>query len=352
MTPEFMIDGRPIGSAHPVYVIAELSANHGGRLEHAQDTLRAIADAGADAIKVQAYTADSLTLDSDAPAFQISSGSHWDGRTLHSLYAEAALPWEWIPPLKALADELGLPLFSSVFDDEGVDFLETLNVPAYKVASSELIDVPLLQRIARTGKPIIISTGMATAEEISEAIDAVRVVAPALPLALLKCTAAYPAPPAEINLRTIPDMAEKFGVTVGLSDHTLGTAVAVASAAVGATLVEKHVCLSRSDGGPDSHFSIEPAELRQLIADLREVGSSLGQVAYGPTAHEAQSLPYRRSLFVVQDVRAGSPFTTGNIRSIRPADGLAPKYLPEVLGRRAAVDLRRGTPLSWDAIEV
>jgi N-acetylneuraminate synthase len=347
----FGIAGRAIGDDQPVYVIAEMSANHGGSLERAQALVREVARAGADALKVQAYTADSLTLDSDAEPFQIASGSHWDGRTLHDLYAEAALPWEWIPPLAELASGLGMTLFSSVFDEEGVQFLEEFGMPAYKVASCELVDLPLLQRIARVGKPIILSTGMASVTEIDEAIATIRAVDKAVPLALLKCTASYPAPPEEINLRTIADMTERFGLTVGLSDHTLGTAVAVAAVVRGATMIEKHVCLSRADGGPDAHFSIEPDELERMVDDLRQAHAALGTVRYGPSAHEAQTLPFRRSLFVVRDVRAGEELTAAHVRSIRPANGLAPKHLTEVLGRRAAVDIARGTPLTWDAIE-
>lgn len=345
------IAGRPIGDGYPPYVIAEMSANHGGDLERAIALLREVAVAGADAIKLQTYTADTLTLDSDSPPFRISSKGPWNGRTLYDLYSEAAMPWDWQPRLKHVADELGLALFSSVFDETSVAFLDDMGVPAFKVASCELVDIPLLQRVARTGKPLLISTGMGTLKEINDAVRAVHDVDPHMPLALLKCTAAYPAPPDQVNLATIPDLVSRYEVPVGLSDHTLGTATAVAAIALGASIVEKHVCLSRSDGGPDAHFSIEPGELRRLVADVRTSSLSRGVVAYGPSDDERETLVFRRSLFVVRDVAPGEVLTSSNMRAIRPAGGLAPRHIDELLGRRARCRITRGTPLTWDLLE-
>jgi pseudaminic acid synthase len=345
------IAGRPVGDGYPPYVIAEMSANHGGDLEHAVELLREVAAAGADAIKLQTYTPDTLTLDSDAPAFRISSNGPWNGRTLYDLYSEAAMPWDWQPRLKHVADDLGLALFSSVFDETSVAFLEDMGVPAFKVASSELVDIPLLQRVAQAGKPVLISTGMGTLDEIDDAVRAVRDADPHVPLALLKCTAAYPTPADQVNLATIPDLASRYGVPVGLSDHTLGTAAAVAAVALGGTVVEKHVCLSRSDGGPDAHFSIEPGELRRLVADVRTSSLARGVVTYGPTDEERETLRFRRSLFVVQDIAPGEVLTSGNVRAIRPAGGLAPRHISELLGRRARCRLTRGTPLTWELLE-
>ena len=340
------IAGRQIGDGAPVYVIAELSANHNQRFDDALAIVRAAKQAGADAVKLQTYTADTLTLDSDKEYFRIGKGTIWEGRTLHELYREAFTPWEWQPKLKAAAEELGLHCFSSPFDDTAVDFLETLDVPAYKIASFELVDLPLIERVARTGKPLIMSTGMATREEIAEAVAAAR-RAGATEIALLKCTSAYPARYDEMNLRTIPDMSAAFGVPVGLSDHTLGSAVPVAAVALGACIIEKHLTLSRATPGPDSAFSLEPAEFKQMVADVRAAEQALGRPSYEVSEKEAASRIFRRSLFAVRDVRAGEAFTPENVRSIRPAYGLAPKYLHEVLDRCAACDIERGTPLTW-----
>jgi pseudaminic acid synthase len=345
------IAGRPIGEGCPPYVIAEMSANHGGDLEHAVELLREVAAAGADAIKLQTYTADTLTLDSDAPAFSISSKGPWNGRTLYDLYSEAAMPWDWQPRLKRVADGLGLTLFSSVFDATSVAFLEAMDVPAFKVASSELVDIPLLRRVAQAGKPVLISTGMGTLDEIDEAIRAVWDTDPRVPLALLKCTAAYPASSDQVNLATIPDLISRYEVPVGLSDHTLGTAAAVAAVALGGTIVEKHVCLSHSDGGPDAHFSIEPGELRRLVSDVQTSSLARGVVSYGPTGEEHEALAFRRSLFVVQDVAPGEMLTSASVRSVRPAGGLAPRHIDEILGRRARCKITRGTPLTWEMLE-
>jgi pseudaminic acid synthase len=342
------IEDRPVGPGHRVYVVAELSANHNQELERALALVDAAADAGVDAVKLQTYTADTLTLDSDKDAFRIS-GTLWDGRTLHDLYQEAYTPWEWHSELKAAAERRGLQLFSAPFDDTAVEFLESLDVPAYKIASFEIVDLPLIERVAATGKPLIISTGMATLEEIEDAVVASR-DAGAAGIVLLKCTSAYPAPPDDMNLATIPDLEQRFGVPVGLSDHTLGIAAAVTAVALGCCLVEKHLTLSRDDPGPDSAFSLEPDEFRELVAGVRTAEQALGTPHYGPSEAETTMRAFRPSLFVVADVAAGEEFTERNVRSIRPAAGLQPKELREVLGRRAAVDVGRGTPLSWELI--
>jgi pseudaminic acid synthase len=346
MEDRFAIGGRTIGSGAPCYVIAELSANHNQSLDKAEQILRAAKDAGADAVKLQTYTADTLTLDSTKACFRITGGTLWDGRTLHDLYQEAYTPWEWQPKLKVMAEELGMHLFSSAFDGSAVDFLEQMNVPAHKVASCELVDIGLIQKMASTGKPLIMSTGMASEEEISEAVQAAR-GAGATQIALMQCTSAYPAPPEEANLVTIPELARRFDCPVGLSDHTTGVAVPVAAVALGACILEKHLCLRRADGGPDGAFSLEPAEFKAMVGAVRVAEKALGSVQFAPKPSEASSRRFRRSLFVVEDVNQGEVFTERNVRSIRPADGLHPRHLPEVLGKRAARDVERGTPLSW-----
>jgi pseudaminic acid synthase len=350
MEATIQIGRRKIGPGQPVYLIAELSANHNHDFERAKRIVHAAREAGVDAVKLQTYTADTITTRSNQECFRIKGGTLWDGRTLHDLYHEAHTPWEWQPKLNDLCGELGLDLFSSAFDPTAVDFLETMNVPAHKIASPELVDLPLIQKAARTGKPLILSTGMAALEEIDEAIQAAR-SAGASQIALLRCTSSYPAPPEEMNLRSIPDMAHRFGVPVGLSDHTPGIAVSVAAVALGAALVEKHLTLSRGDGGPDAAFSLEPQEFRALVDAVRSVEKSLGQVHYGPTAHEVSTLSYRRSLFVVRDMKKGETFTPDNVRSIRPANGLHPRHLPEVIGRHATADIAQGTPLSWKLVD-
>lgn len=339
---------RLIGPDHPVYVIAEVSANHHQKYDEAVKIVEAAKDAGADAIKLQTYTADTITIDSPRPEFRIE-GTLWDGRNLHDLYREAYMPWEWQPRLKRLANDLGLDLFSSPFDATAVEFLEKMDVPAYKLASFELVDIPLIQKMARTGKPLIISTGMGTEEEIEEALRAAR-AAGATDIALLKCTSAYPAAPEEMNLRTIPALAERFGVPVGLSDHTMGIAAPVAAVALGACIIEKHLTLSRSEPGPDSAFSLEPQEFKAMVDAVRVAGKSLGEVHFGCSPKEANSRMFRRSLFVVQDVKMGEAFTTENVRSIRPAHGLHTRHLGEILGRHASRDIERGTPLNWDLV--
>jgi pseudaminic acid synthase len=348
-SPTITIGTRKIGPGMPVYVIAELSANHNQSYEQGVKIVQAAKDAGADAVKLQTYTPDTITIRSDRELFRVSGGTLWDGRTLYDLYGEAHTPWDWQPKLLQVAARLGLHLFSSAFDSSAVDFLEQMNVPAHKVASCELIDIPLIEKMARTGKPLIMSTGMATLEEIEEAVSAAR-AAGGRDIALLKCTSAYPAPPDEMNLRTIPELSRRFGVPVGLSDHSMGIAAPVAAIALGACLIEKHLTLSRSDPGPDSSFSLEPHEFKAMVDAIRVAEKALGEVHFGPTDREVSSRLYRRSLFVVQNVKRGECFTAENVRSIRPGHGLHTRHLPEVLGRKAAQDIERGTPLNWDMV--
>ncbi len=346
MTAPLQVNQRLIGPGQPVYLVAEMSANHGQNFDQAVKIIEAAKAAGADAVKLQTYTPDTLTLDSRQDYFQIKKGTLWEGQTLYALYGEAYTPWDWQPKLKEIANGLGLDLFSTPFDFTAVDFLEKMDCPVYKVASFELVDLPLIRRMAQTGKPMIMSTGMATLGEIDEAVRAAR-EAGAKELALLQCNSAYPAPPEEMNLRTIPHLAEAFQVVAGLSDHTLDIAVPTAAVALGACLIEKHFTLSRAAPGPDSAFSLEPAEFKALVAAVRTVEKALGSVRYEVTPHEAASRVFRRSLFVVKDMAAGEVFSAENVRSIRPAHGLPPKYLPEVLGRRARQAIARGTPLDW-----
>lgn len=349
MTRKFKIGERFIGGGEPVYIVAELSANHRNRFEEAARLVEAAKAAGADAVKLQTYTPDTITLRSDKEPFRIRGGTLWDGRTLYDLYREAAMPWEWQPKLKNLAEDLGLDFFSSAFDATAVDFLETMGVPVHKVASLEIVDLPLIKKMAGTGKPLIISTGTATLEEIREAVETAR-AAGAVDVALLKCTSAYPAPPEEMNLKTIPHLARVFEVPVGLSDHTLGIAVPVAALALGASIVEKHFTLSRSAPGPDSAFSLEPEEFKTMVQAIRTAEKSLGEARYGAGKEETKSLAYRRSLFVVRDVKAGERLTDENVRSIRPGGGLHPRHFPEVVGQTAKRNLEAGTPLSWEMI--
>jgi pseudaminic acid synthase len=343
------IGDRLIGVGQPVYVVAELSANHNQDFDRAIRLIEAAKEAGADAVKVQTYTPDTITISSDREFFQIRGGTLWDGRTLYELYGEACTPWDWQPKLKQVADDLRLDFFSSAFDSTAVDFLENMGVPAYKLASCELIDIPLLQRISRTGKPLIISTGMATIEEIEEAVTTAR-QADAGQIALLRCTSAYPALPSEMNLRTIPELMRRFGVPVGLSDHTMDIAVPVAAVALGACIIEKHFTLSRSLKGPDSAFSLEPAEFKSMVEAVRVAEKSLGEIHFGLTDSERSSRVFRRSLFVVQDVRRGEPFSAENVRSIRPGHGLHTRHLPQIVGKRASRDIEKGTPLNWDLV--
>lgn len=330
----------------PVFVVAELSANHRGAFEYAVKTIHAAASAGADAIKLQTYTADTLTIDCDNEYFRIK-GTAWDGMNLYKLYQQAYTPWEWHAELQQEAHAVGLQFFSTPFDASAVDFLESLKVPFHKVASFELIDIPLLEKVGTTKKPVILSTGMASVEEIEEAM--VTLTDAGCPeITLLKCTSAYPASPESMNLLTIPDMIRRFGVRVGLSDHTLGTDIAIAAVALGATVIEKHFILDRKAGGPDSHFSCEPAEFRKMVDAVRTVEQALGQPFYGCTADEALSKTFRRSLFAVKDIKKGELFTHENVRSIRPGYGLPPKEMSAVLGKTALRDIPRGTPLGRD----
>jgi len=349
MTDCIEIGKRRIGPGNPVYCIAEVSANHNQDFAQAARIIEAAKNAGADAVKLQTYTADTITIASDRKEFRIGGGTLWDGRNLHDLYGEAYTPWQWQPRLKKVAEDLGMDLFSSAFDDTAVDFLEKMGVPAHKVASFELVDIPLIQKMARTGKPLIISTGMASAEEIQEALQTAR-QAGATQIALLKCTSAYPAPAEEMNLRTIPEMARRFGVPVGLSDHTMGVAAAVAAVTLGACIIEKHLTLSRATPGPDSGFSLEPHEFKTMVEAVRTAERALGEVHFGVSENEEASRAFRRSLFVVEDVKRGETFTEGNVRSIRPGYGLHTRHLGEVLGKRAVRDIERGTPLSWDLV--
>ncbi len=339
------VQGKLIGHGHPVFIIAELSANHNQSFDEAVKLIHAAKEAGADAVKLQTYTPDTMTIDCDAEAFKIK-GTIWEGRTLYDLYQEAYTPWEWQPKLMDVATNLGIPLFSTPFDATAVDFLEEMGVPAYKVASFELVDIPLIRRIAATSKPMIISTGMATLPEIEEAVEAAR-GAGASEIALLKCTSAYPAPPEEANLRTIPNLAETFAVPAGLSDHTLGIAVPVAAVALGACIIEKHFTISRSVPGPDSAFSLEPHEFQAMVEAIRVAEKAVGKVNYQPTDKEMGSRVFRRSLFAVEDIKAGEELTERNVRSIRPGYGLHPRHLDVVLSKRAETDIPRGTPLAW-----
>jgi pseudaminic acid synthase len=339
------IGSRQIGPGHPCYIIAEMSANHGQSFDQAVAIVRAAKDAGADAVKLQTYTPDTLTIDCANEYFQIGKGTIWEGKNLYQLYGEAYTPWDWQARLKAEAEALGMDCFSSPFDPTSVDFLESIHVDCYKIASFELVDLPLIRKVAATGKPIIMSTGMATLAEIEEAVTTAR-AAGCTQLALLKCNSGYPAPPDDMNLRTIPHLSEAFGVPAGLSDHTLEVAVPVAAVTLGACIIEKHFTLSRAEPGPDSAFSLEPQEFRAMVDAVRVTERALGTVRYATTAKEAASRIFRKSLFVVKDIAAGEAFTADNVRCIRPGHGLHPRHLEDVLTARAACALKMGTPLS------
>jgi pseudaminic acid synthase len=342
------IAGRSIDAGQRPYIIAEMSGNHNQSLDRALAIVDAAADNGADAIKLQTYTADTMTLDVRMPGFVIEDpGSLWAGRQLHELYQEAHTPWDWHQPIMERANARGLHCFSSPFDATAVDFLESLGVAAYKIASFEIIDLPLIRKVAATGKPMIMSTGMATAAEIDDAVRAAR-DSGCKDLMLLKCTSTYPADPENTNIATIPHMRALFGCEVGLSDHTMGSGVAVAAVALGATLIEKHFTLARADGGVDSTFSMEPHELRRLCEDVENARLACGQVSYGPTLAEIKSLGFRRSLYIAVDVKAGDVLDQTSIRAVRPGFGLPPKHLDAVIGRRVSRDAPAGTPLSWD----
>jgi N-acetylneuraminate synthase len=351
MTPAFHIGERAIGLGERPYVIAEMSGNHNQSLDRALAIVEAAAAAGAHAVKLQTYTADTMTLDLAEGAFSIEDpNSLWAGRSLYELYQLAYTPWDWHKPIMDRARALGLHAFSTPFDETAVDFLEGLDVPAYKVASFENTDLPLIRKIAATGKPMIISTGMATVAELDESVRAAR-AAGCRDLVLLKCTSTYPATPENTNLRTIPHLRELFGCEVGLSDHTMGVGASVAAVVLGATVIEKHFTLARADGGVDSAFSLEPHELQSLVIETERAWQALGQVRYGASKAEQQSLLHRRSLYIVQDVAAGEALTRANVRAIRPGLGLPPKHIDVLIGRRARVDLKRGTPVSWESVD-
>ncbi|MCU1461475.1 MAG: pseudaminic acid synthase [Acidimicrobiales bacterium] len=347
VTPSIRIGSREVGTGHAVYVIAELSANHGGSLDRALSLVDLAAEAGADAVKLQTFTPETMTMKSDAPGFVVSGGTLWDGRTLHDLYSEAQTPWEWHPQLRDAAVARGIDLLSSPFDARAVDFLDKLGVPALKIASFELVDLELIERAASTNRPILMSTGMATAAEIGEAVSVARSSGSG-GICLLRCNSAYPAPPYEMDLATIPDMMRNWAVPVGLSDHTLSATAAIASVALGACLIEKHFTLTRSEPGPDSAFSLEPHEFRTMVESIREAEAALGSVRYGPTTAEEASVMFRRSLHVGRHVAAGAALTRDDIAVVRPSHGLAPKHIDAVVGRRTKRALDRGTPLSWD----
>ena len=332
------------------WIVAEISGNHNGELERALELINAAAESGVDAIKLQTYKADIITLDIAENEFRVErAGSAWHGRTLHSLYSEAQTPWEWHGSMIQRAKELGIHWFSSPFDSTAVDFLEMFDPICYKIASPEIVDLPLISKCARTGRPMVISTGMATVSEIGEAVEAARGNG-CEALILLKCTTDYPAPPGSSNLKTIPHMAKLFGCPCGLSDHTLGIGVAVAATAFGAVLIEKHLTLRRSDGGPDSAFSLEPQEFKALVLETRNAFEALGHVQYGPLETEKTSLKGRRSLYVTADMKAGEVFTEANVRSVRPSYGLGPKYLNIIIGRKVSQNVPAGTPISWDLV--
>jgi pseudaminic acid synthase len=347
MSNYISIDGQKIGPDYPPYIIAELSANHNGDISRAFRIMEEAKKSGADAIKLQTYTHDTITMDCDSEDFQIHGGL-WDGQTLYELYKGAHMPWEWHKPLFEKAKELGITIFSSPFDFTAVELLEELNAPAYKIASFEVIDLPLIARVAKTGKPMIISTGMATQEEIAEAIQTARDNG-CSDLVVLQCVSGYPAPAEQYNLRTIPDIVQRFNVLAGLSDHTIDNATAVAAVALGACLIEKHVTLDRNGGGADDSFSLEPAELTQLCRDSKTAWSALGKVNYERTEAEKGNVKFRRSLYVVKDIMAGEELTNDNVRSIRPGFGLPPKYLPKLLGKLAKFSMKKGYALTLDA---
>lgn len=350
MKKEIYVGERLISEDAPVFVIAEMSANHLMDFDRAVAIIGAAKEAGADAVKIQTYKPEGITLNCGDPCFQITQGTIWDGTTLFRLYETAYTPWEWQPELKKIAEGMGLVFFSSPFDFQAVDFLEEMGVPAYKVASPEITDIPLLKRIARTGKPIIISTGIAYLSDIETALRTCgeegndQVI-------LLKCTSAYPAPYEDVNLRTIPSMGEIFDCIMGLSDHTMGSAVAGAGVALGARVVEKHLTLRRADGGPDAAFSMEPEEFREMVENIRKIEKALGKVTYDLTPKQGKTREHARSLFVAQDMKAGEIFTPENLRSVRPGCGLHTRYYEEILGKRITRDARMGTPMSWELVD-
>ena len=350
MSETITINGREIGKGHPTYIIAEMSANHNQDFSKAVEIINQAKAAGADAIKLQTYTPDTITLDCQNEYFQIGGDSLWAHQNLYELYERSYTPWDWQPKLKEIADNLKIDLFSSVFDSTSVDFLEEMSVPAYKVSSFEIIDIPLLQKIAVTQKPVIISTGMATLAEIEEAVTTISQLGNCQ-LALLKCTSAYPAPPDEMHLRTIPHLAEAFGVPTGLSDHTLGITTPVAAVALGACIIEKHFTLSRKKPGLDNAFSLEPLEFKEMVDAIRTIEKALGKISYEITEKQKAGLVFRRSLFVVKDIKHGEVFTDKNVRSIRPGYGLHTRYFDKIIGKHANKNIKCGVPMTWDLIK-
>ncbi len=349
-SPNFEIAGRQIGLGHPTYIIAEISANHNQNINEAIDLIKIAAECGADAVKIQTYTPDTMTIDCDNEYFTIGKGSPWEGRNLYELYGEAYTPWEWLPDLQSAAADAGITIFSTPFDKTSVEFLEKHDVPVHKIASFELTDHPLLREVAKTGKPVIMSTGMGTLLEIAEAVDVLR-SSGCKQLALLKCTSAYPAPANEANLMRIPHMGDAFNVVAGLSDHTMGSLVPALAVSLGASIVEKHFTKSRKVEGPDSSFSLEPTELKSMVDAVRIAEQAIGRVTYDLTDKEVNSRAFRRSLFAVKDIQKGEPFNQTNIRVIRPGDGLEPKHAEAVWQRKASRAIPRGTPLTWELID-
>lgn len=350
MNRKIRIGNHVLDKDSPAFIVAEMSANHNMDFGRAVEIIHAAKDAGADAVKIQTYTADTITLNSDAPCFQITQGTLWDGITLHKLYQKAYTPWEWQADLKKAAEEVGLEFFSSPFDFSSVDFLEELDVPAYKVASFEITDIPLIRKIALLGKPVILATGVARLADIELAVETCR-KAGNEDVVLLKCTSAYPTPYGDVNLKTMPSMGETFDCLVGLSDHTMGSAVAGAAVALGAKMVEKHLTLRRADGGADGAFSMEPEEFREMVDNIRKIEQALGRVTYDLTPGQEREREHSRSLFVAEDMKAGEVFTPRNLRSVRPADGLHTKHYEELLGKRIARDAGAGTPMSWELVD-
>lgn len=348
MNKEIFIGNKKIGINEPAFIIAELSGNHNQSYDRAVKLIEAAKEAGADAVKLQTYTADTITIDCDNEYFQINQGTIWDGTTLHKLYEKAYTPWQWQPKLKKIAEDLGLICFSSPFDLTSIDFLEDINVPAYKIASFEINDIPFIKKIASKNKPIIISTGIAYMSDIDEAIKACDDNRQVI---LLKCASAYPTPYEDINLKTIPNMSETFDCIVGLSDHTLGNEVAISAIALGAKVIEKHMTLSRADGGPDAEFSMEPEEFKHMVECIRNVEKALGKVTYDLTYKQKKSREHSRSLFVVEDIKEGEEFTTNNVRSIRPNFGLHTRYYNDIIGKKSKCNIVKGTPMRWDMVE-
>lgn len=349
MSVNIKINHRAIGAGHPAYIIAEMSANHGKDFNQAVKIIEAAKEAGADAVKLQTYTPDTITIDCDNDPFRIK-GTIWEGKNLYQLYSEAYTPWEWQPRLKEVAETMGMDLFSTPFDATAVEFLEKMNVPAYKVASFEVVDLPLLEKIGKTRKPVIMSTGMASLSEIDEAVSVLR-RSGCTELVLLKCVSAYPATPQEMNLKTLPNLSDTFKVPVGLSDHSMEISVPVAAVVLGASVIEKHFTLARSQGGPDSSFSLEPGEFKAMVQAVRSAEMALGEICYDISEKETENRTFRRSLFVVETIQKGALFNEKNIRSIRPAHGLHTRYLNGIINKKAARDVVKGTPLSWDMVD-